>query len=113
MKRNVSNYLIRWKNSKSRKPLILRGARQIGKTYSLEEFGRKNFNVCHYLNFEEDQQLDKIFRQDLKPVRIVKELEFYLDRLITIGEDILIFDEVQACPRALNSLKYFQERLPG
>lgn len=111
MKRNISEYLIRWKNSERRKPLILRGARQVGKTYSLEEFGRENFKVCHYLNFEEDGQLDKIFRQDLKPVRILKELEFYLDRLITVDEDILIFDEVQACPRALNSLKYFQEKM--
>ncbi|MBL4903898.1 MAG: AAA family ATPase [Desulfocapsa sp.] len=68
------------------------------------------FKVCHYLNFEEDEQLDKIFRQDLKPVRILKELEFYFDRLIEVNEDILIFDEVQASPRALNSLKYFQEK---
>jgi len=110
MKRNINDQLIRWKKEKIRKPLILRGARQVGKTYSLESFGRNNFQVCHYLNFEEDEQLSAIFKQDLKPDRILKELEFYLDRPIAVHEDILIFDEIQACPRALNSLKYFQEK---
>ena len=91
MKRNINDQLIRWKNEKIRKPLILRGARQVGKTYSLEDFGRNNFQVCHYLNFEEDEQLSAIFKQDLKPDRILKELEFYLDRPIAVHEDILIF----------------------
>ncbi len=110
MERNINDQLIRWKNDKARKPLILRGTRQVGKTYSLEAFGKKNFQVCHYLNFEEDEQLAAIFKQDLKPDHILRELEFYLDRPIAVNEDILIFDEVQACPRALNSLKYFQEQ---
>jgi len=113
MKRNINDQLILWKNDILRKPLILRGARQVGKTYSLEEFGRNNFKVCHYFNFEEDEQLSVIFKQDLKPGRILKELEFYLDRPIAVHEDILIFDEIQACPRALNSLKYFQEKQAG
>ncbi len=113
MRRTVADQLIRWKNGRTRKPLILRGARQVGKTHSLEEFGKKNFKVCHYLNFEEDEQLSAIFKLDLKPDRILKELEFYLDRPIAVHEDILIFDEIQACPRALNSLKYFQEKKAG
>ena len=113
MKRNINDQLVKWKENGSRKPLILRGARQVGKTYSLEEFGKGNFQVCHYLNFEEDEQISAIFKQDLKPDRILRELEFYLDRSITVDKDILIFDEVQACPRALNSLKYFQEKKSG
>jgi uncharacterized protein len=108
VKRTISDQLVQWKKDPARKPLILRGARQVGKTYSLEKFGKNNFKVCHYLNFEEDGQLATIFQQDLKPDRILKELEFYLDRPINESGDILIFDEVQACPRALNSLKYFQ-----
>ena len=113
VRRNISSRLVRWKNNKARKPLILRGARQVGKTYSLEEFGRKNFKICHYLNFEEDEQLLAIFKQDLKPDRILRELEFYNDHPIDIERDIIFFDEIQACPRALNSLKYFQEKKPG
>lgn len=110
MKRNIDNHLISWMNKRSRKPLIVRGARQVGKTYSLEEFGNNNFKACHYLNFEEDEQLTSIFAKDLKPDRILKELEFYLNSTINTKEDILFFDEIQACPKALNSLKYFQEK---
>ncbi len=112
MKREISHKLIQWQESSSRKPLILRGARQVGKTWILTEFGRNNFAGCHYLNFEEDDQLQAVFAPDLKPDRILKELEFYLDRQIDITCDLLIFDEIQACPRALNSLKYFQEHVP-
>ena len=72
MKRNINDQLVKWKESGSRKPLILRGARQVGKTYSLEEFGKGNFQVCHYLNFEEDEQISAIFKQDLKPDRILR-----------------------------------------
>ena len=110
MKRNIDNQLVSWMNKRSRKPLIVRGARQVGKTYSLEKFGNKNFKACHYLNFEEEEQLTSIFAKDLKPERILKELEFHLDSSINVKEDILFFDEIQACPKALNSLKYFQEK---
>lgn len=112
MERNISDQLISWMKKRSRKPLIVRGARQVGKTYSLEKFGNNHFKACHYLNFEEDEQLTSIFSKDLKPDRILKELEFYLDSSISVKEDILFFDEIQACPRALNSLKYFQEKRP-
>ncbi|MEA1922168.1 MAG: AAA family ATPase, partial [Pseudomonadota bacterium] len=100
MERNISDQLVSWMKKQSRKPLIVRGARQVGKTYSLEEFGNKNFKTCHYLNFEEDEQLNSIFTKDLKPDRILKELEFYLDSSISVKEDVLFFDEIQACPRA-------------
>ncbi len=113
MERTISNQLVSWMKKRPRKPLIVRGARQVGKTYSLAEFGNKNFKACHYLNFEEDEQLTSIFAKDLKPDRILKELEFYLDSSISVQEDILFFDEIQACPRALNSLKYFQEKKPN
>ncbi len=112
MQRDISGQLVEWKDGASRKPLILRGARQVGKTWVLEEFGRNNFAGFHYLNFEEDDQLQAVFAPDLKPDRILKELEFYFDRQINVNRDLLIFDEIQACPRALNSLKYFQEQVP-
>ena len=78
MKRNVTEYLNDWKSSANRKPLILRGARQVGKTYILKEFGIAAFPRCHYVNFEEDERLGRIFEQDLKPDRILDELQFYL-----------------------------------
>lgn len=82
MKRNVTESLYGWKSSSNRKPLILRGARQVGKTYLLKEFGIAAFPRCHYVNFEEDERLGRIFEQDLKPGRILDELQFYLDRAI-------------------------------
>ncbi|MEA3464488.1 MAG: AAA family ATPase [Thermodesulfobacteriota bacterium] len=112
MQRDISSKLVDWKEGASRKPLILRGARQVGKTWVLEEFGKNYFSAYHYLNFEEDDQLQAIFALDLKPDRILQELEFYFDRQIDVTRDLLIFDEIQACPRALNSLKYFQEQVP-
>ncbi len=113
MKRHITEQLIEWKSKKDRKPLILKGARQVGKTYSLKDFGREHFPVCHYINFEEDEQAKRIFEPDLKPGRIIDELSFYLDTSINIENDLLIFDEIQHCPRALTSLKYFSEDLPG
>ncbi len=113
MKREITAQLNEWKNKKERKPLVIKGARQIGKTYSLKEFGRRSFPAYHYINFEEDEQAKKIFEPDLKPRRIIDELSFYLDTVIDPGKDLLIFDEIQYCPRSLTSLKYFCEHLPG
>ena len=112
MKRNVTEYLNDWKSSANRKPLILRGARQVGKTYILKEFGIVAFPRCHYVNFEGDERLGRIFEQDLKPDRILDELQFYLDQIINRRQDMVIFDEIQRCPRALTSLKYFSEDMP-
>jgi predicted AAA+ superfamily ATPase len=112
MKRNITESLKDWKSSANRKPLILRGARQVGKTYLLKEFGIAAFPRCHYVNFEEDERLGRIFEQDLKPDRILNELQFYLDRPIDRRRDLVILDEIQRSPRALTSLKYFSEEMP-
>ena len=112
MKRNITESLNDWKSSANRKPLVLRGARQVGKTYILKEFGSTAFPRCHYVNFEEDERLGRIFEQDLKPDRILDELQFYLDQIIDRCQDLVIFDEIQRYPKALTSLKYFSENMP-
>lgn len=112
MKRLIIIDLIHWKNSANRKPLILRGARQVGKTYILKEFGKIEFSNTHYFNFEKDESLNNIFENDLNPIRIIDELQFRLNVKIDIKQDLIIFDEIQQCPRALTSLKYFNEELP-
>ncbi|MCK5509293.1 MAG: AAA family ATPase [Desulfobacterales bacterium] len=86
MKRAINKNLTAWKNSKDRKPLILRGACQVGKTYTLQVFGKTEFPRCHYVNFENDEQLSVLFENDLSPARIINELRFYLD---SIGISIL------------------------
>lgn len=112
MKRTVTDSLYRWKTSVNRKPLILRGARQVGKTYILKEFGGAVFPRYHYVNFEKDEKLGRIFERDLKPDRILDELQFYLDRPIDRRLDLVILDEIQRSSRALTSLKYFSEEMP-
>lgn len=112
MKRSFINLLSSWKNRPDRKPLIIRGARQTGKTYILNEFGRDYFPHFHYFNFEKDGSLANLFEYDLDPKRIIKELNFRLNHAIDLTQDLVIFDEIQACPRALSSLKYFNEDLP-
>lgn len=112
MKRTISQSLNDWKVSANRKPLILRGARQVGKTYALMEFGGAAFPRYHCVNFERDERLGRLFEQDLNPERILNELQFYLDQPIDRRQDLLIFDEIQRCPRALTSLKYFSEEMP-
>lgn len=113
MKRDVLNKLRAWKDKNDRKPIILRGVRQVGKTYSLQAFGEASFAAMHYLNFEKDETLKTIFERDLKPQRIIQEISFYLNKPINVDRDIVIFDEVQNIPRALTSLKYFCEEMPG
>jgi predicted AAA+ superfamily ATPase len=104
--------LLDWKNETDRKPLILKGVRQVGKTYLLQEFGKQSFSRCHYINFEKSPRLSKIFEQDLVPERILDELSFYLNCSIDTANDFLIFDEIQEAPKALTSLKYFHEECP-
>lgn len=112
MKRKITALLQNWKALENRKPLILKGARQVGKTHSLKEFGRLAFPRFHYVNFEEEPKLAGIFEQDLKPHRILNELQFYLDQNIDRHSDLVIFDEIQRSPKALTSLKYFSEEMP-
>ena len=113
MKRHITQALLQWKNSSNRKPLILRGARQVGKTYSLLDFGKTSFPHHHYINFEQDERVRTLFEKDLDPARIIEELQFYLDISIDQQSDLVVFDEIQHCPRALTSLKYFCEQMPG
>ncbi|MCP4690791.1 MAG: ATP-binding protein [Desulfobacterales bacterium] len=113
MKRTIYSRLVEWKHASRRKPLLLKGARQVGKTYILKQFGEAEFQRRHYINFEEDESLVGIFEGNLDPRRIVQELSFHLNSSINLEQDLLIFDEIQACPRAITSLKYFQEDLPG
>ena len=112
MKRRITQALLQWKNSSNRKPLLLRGARQVGKTYSLLDFGKTSFPHCHYVNFEQDERVRTLFEKDLDPARILGELQFYLDISIDKQSELVIFDEIQHCPRALISLKYFCEQMP-
>lgn len=112
MKRLIHQSLKRWKHKKNRKPLILKGVRQTGKTYSLKEFGKMEYSAYHYLNFEENKKAAALFKGNFNPKSILNDLNFLLDRTIDIKNDLLIFDEIQACPEALTSLKYFAEELP-
>lgn len=111
MKREIFNDLKKWKEDKRRKPLILKGVRQVGKTFILDEFGRKSFANTHYLNFEKNKSLFPIFEESLDPQQIIQKLNFKLDTRINLQEDLLIFDEIQECPKALTSLKYFAEEM--
>jgi len=111
MKRQIINKLVQWKNGKSRKPLIIKGARQVGKTWVLKEFGGAHFARYHYCNFEDNPFLGSLFKKDLNPQRIVTELSFFLETSIVIETDLLIFDEIQKCPEAITSLKYFNENM--
>ncbi|MFH1847102.1 MAG: AAA family ATPase [Candidatus Omnitrophota bacterium] len=109
MKRDIYNNLIEWKSSKIRKPLILRGARQTGKTYILKEFGQNEYQNVHYFNFEENPKLTDFFERDLDPKRILSDLSVYCKQAIKPTHDLIFFDEIQVSNKALNSLKYFCE----
>ncbi len=112
MKRTAMGKLLEWKASSERKPLILQGARQVGKTWLLKEFGEKNFRALHILNFEKQPSFAKIFAENLSPKVIISELELLLKKEIVPESDLIVFDEIQEVPRALTSLKYFAEESP-
>jgi len=97
----------------SRKPLVLLGARQVGKTYALQNLGQTHFENVAYLNFEKTPAATSFFEKDLSPQRILKELSVFLNTPIEHGKTLLIFDEIQSAPKALTSLKYFCEDLPA
>lgn len=109
MERQVSQKLIKWKESKNRKPLILKGARQVGKTYILKQFGQENYEGVAYFNFDHDKSLYNLFTNTKDPKRILEQLSFIYGKAILPHKTLIIFDEIQECPNALNSLKYFQE----
>lgn len=109
MKRFILDKLIEWKESKFRKPLILKGARQIGKTYILKQFGNNYYDGVAYFNFDHDEDLYNLFNNTKNPKRILEQLSFIYGKAIVPGRTLIIFDEIQECPNALNSLKYFKE----
>lgn len=113
MKRSFWITLVEWKNSPQRKPLLVQGARQVGKTWILKTFGESLFENCILLDFAEDPALRGLFAPDLKPKRILADLSVYLNRDISLDHTLLIFDEIQLCPEALTSLKYFYEEFPS
>ena len=109
MQRFITEKLIDWKNSKDRKPLILRGARQVGKTYILKEFGINNYDNVAYFNFDHDDGLSELFLNTKDPKRIIEQLSLANGKSINPNTTLIIFDEIQECSNALNSLKYFCE----
>ncbi|MBQ9833370.1 MAG: ATP-binding protein [Clostridia bacterium] len=104
--------LLKWKQSKRRKPLIIEGARQVGKTWLMKEFGRQAYSDTVYINFDSNSQMSELFSADLNTERLIMGLELYAGRKIDPENSLLIFDEVQEVPRALSSLKYFYENAP-
>ena len=111
MERKIYKELLEWKNDTNRKPLILQGARQVGKTYIVNLFGGNEYANTVYCNFEKDQDLHEFFN-DLTPSTILKKLSIYKRKEIIKGQTLVIFDEIQACPSAITSLKYFNEEAP-
>ena len=112
-KRNKIEDLILWKALPARKPMLVTGARQIGKSFLIKYFGQQHFRQVHTINLESRLDLHKVFQPDLIPQNIINRLSISLSQSISIEDDLLFFDEIQSCPNALTSLKYFQEELPS
>ena len=110
MKRNAMDDLVKWKSDEERKPMVLRGARQVGKTWLMKEFGQRHYENHVYFNFDEDDQLKSIFEVNKNPHRIVDLLSIIAEEKIVPEKTLIIFDEIQECPEALNTLKYFKEK---
>ena len=111
MKREIIQYLKEWKNRTERNPLILRGARQVGKTYIIEEFANADFRNCLKINLEEKPEYKKLFfDNDVK--RILTELSILLNEDVSFGDTLFFIDEIQTCPEAIQSLRYFKEKIP-
>lgn len=112
MKRQLYPALIKWKHDPKRKPLLLQGARQVGKTYLIKEFGTNEYGNCIYLNFEQDPGLSSLFNHQLNPIKIIENIGFYIGRKISSDNTLIFFDEIQTTPEVLTSLKYFYEQAP-
>lgn len=112
MYRKIMEYLREWKDSKYRKPLILQGARQVGKTYSVLEFGRKEYENVAYFNFETNPLLIKTFDENISAAYLIPILSRLAGQTIIKEKTLIVFDEIQLCERALTSLKYFYEEAP-
>lgn len=112
MYRNQIEKLIEWKNNKNKKPLIIRGARQVGKTWLMKEFGEKNYKNFAYINFDRNTRMEQLFSGDMNIERIIQGLKLESGVNINSSDTLIIFDEVQEVPNALTSLKYFYENAP-
>ena len=112
MERSLITKLIEWKEKSNRKPLILKGVRQCGKTYLLKEFGKRCYESCAYFNFEENEALKTVFEKDYDTSRILFELGLYFGQTIKPDKTLLILDEIQECDRAITAMKYFCENAP-
>lgn len=112
MERLLISKLVEWKEKAGRKPLILKGVRQCGKTYLLKEFGKRHYDSCAYFNFEENDALKKVFEKDYDTSRILFELGLYCGKTIEPGKTLLVLDEIQECGRAITAMKYFCENAP-
>ncbi len=112
MYRKIMKYLEEWKESKHRKPMIMQGARQVGKTYSILEFGRKHYDNVAYFNFETNPKLNETFDENISPEYLIPILSHISGQTIVRERTLIVFDEVQLCERALTSLKYFCEDAP-
>ena len=109
MQRKLMDRLVGWKGSERRKPLIVNGARQVGKTWILKELGRLHFESVAYVSLDKDERARRFFEPDLDPRRIVSSLSLHLDMDIDPGRTLVVLDEIQSCPAAITSLKYFCE----
>ncbi|MDD7392189.1 MAG: AAA family ATPase, partial [Fusobacteriaceae bacterium] len=112
MERFILNNLIEWKNSKYRKPLILKGVRQVGKTWILKEFGKNYYKNFVYFNFDENIEYLQFFQTTKDPRRILQNLMLISGEKIEAENTLVIFDEIQDAPEVINSLKYFYENIP-
>ena len=112
MKRALYQNLLDWKSDLRRKPLLLQGARQVGKTWLINEFGKKEYKQYIYLNFEQTPNLKSLFSNDFSPQKIIDNIGLFLGKKIKTENTLICFDEIQSCPEALTSLKYFQEQAP-
>ncbi|MCK9335900.1 MAG: ATP-binding protein [Candidatus Cloacimonetes bacterium] len=112
MKRQILQHLLRWKEDPNHQPLLIRGVRQCGKTWVMKRFGEENYSDTAYFNFESDESLREFFEGDLDVSRIIKSLGVQRGKTIMPGTTLVIFDEIQFCPRALTALKYFCEEMP-
>lgn len=112
MQRLLMNNLIEWKNKKYRKPLIIRGARQVGKTWIMKEFGRTQYKETLYINFDNNERMKQVFNIDMDINRIISALKIETGKKINPEDTLLIFDEIQEVPKALTALKYFYEEAP-
>ena len=112
MYRKIMSFLKEWKESEHRKPLILQGARQVGKTYSILEFGRNHYENVAYFNFETNPRLNKTFAENISPDYLIPILSHIAGQTIVKEQTLIVLDEIQLCERALTSLKYFCEEAP-